>query len=50
MDMVRAEQCLQHDAEREAAVVRLVGRSFLSDEAQTDYLHRYRDRLRAIAD
>lgn len=50
MDMSRAEQCLRRFNEREDDVARLVGRSFLSDEAQADYLHRYRDRLRAIRD
>ena len=50
MDMSRAEPCLRHFAEREAAVTRLVGCSFLSGEARNDYLRRYHDRLRAIAD
>ena len=49
-DVSRAEQCLQQFSDRKADVVRLVGRSFLSDEARADYLCRYRDRLRAIAD
>ncbi len=50
MDLSRAEQCLGHFAEREAAVIRLVGCSFLSDESRNDYLRRYHDRLRAITD
>lgn len=50
LDQSRAERCLQHFAEREDAVVGLVNRSFLSDEARSGYLRLYRDRLRAIAD
>ena len=50
LDMSRAERCLQGFADREAAVGRLIDRSFLTDEARRDYRRRYRDRLRAIAD
>ena len=50
LDMSRAERCLQGFADREAAVGRLIDRSFLTDEARRDYRRSYRDRLRAIAD
>lgn len=48
MDISRAEQVLQRFAEHSDAVVAMVGRSFLTDEAKTDYLHRYDDRIRAL--
>lgn len=50
VDRSRAGQCLDQFAEREAAVIRLVGCSFLPGEARRDYVRRYHDRLRAIAD
>jgi len=50
MDISRAGQVLQRFSERTDAVAALVGRSFLSDEAKTDYMHRYHDRIRAVRD
>lgn len=50
MNMTRAQRCMGQFAECEPAVVGLIDRSFLSQEAQTDYLARFHDRLRAIAD
>ena len=42
------EQVLQRFAEHSATVFAMVGRSFLSDAAKTDYLHRYHDRIQAM--
>lgn len=50
MNMARSERCLRQFADHETAVLRLVERSFLSEAARTDFVDRYRDRLRAIAD
>ncbi len=50
MDGSRASHCLDQFAERQAAVIRLIGYAFLSGEARHDYVRRYHDRLRAIAD
>ena len=50
MDVSRAGQVLQRFTERTDAVTALVVRSYLSDEAKTDYLHRYHDRIRAVRD
>ena len=50
LDISRAEQVLQRFAEHSDAVVAMVGRSFLSDEAQADYLRRYHDRMLAMRD
>jgi len=50
MDVSRAGQVLQRFTERTDAVTALVGRSYLSDEAKADYMHRYHDRTRAVRD
>jgi serine/threonine-protein kinase HipA len=50
MNMARTERYLNAYRGKDAAVADLVSRSFLSAEAQTDYLARFRDRIRAIAD
>lgn len=50
MNMTRARRCVGQFAECEPAVVSLIDRSFLPQEAQSDYLARFHDRLQTIAD
>jgi len=50
MDRVRAERRLDQFANSKDMVFNLIGRSFLSDQAKTDYSNRFIDRLKAIAD
>ena len=50
MDAQRAKRFLDEFARRSPAVLDLVARSFLSDEAKRDYAHRFRDRLAAVAE
>ncbi len=50
LNMARAERYLRQFADRQASVVELIDRSFLSEKAKADFLGRFRDRLRAITD
>lgn len=50
MDAQRAKRFLDDFARQSPAVLNLVARSFLSDEAKRDYANRFRDRLAAVAE
>ena len=50
MDTNRAGNFLDRFAHEKGAVADLLDRSFLSQEAKTDFLHRFHDRLRAVED
>jgi serine/threonine-protein kinase HipA len=49
MNLGHAERCLNLCETNKDRILDLIGRSFLSDAAKTDYANRFRDRLKAMA-